>query len=44
VTFVSGALVVGWVHHRVDPVHQLRHAEHVAIEGETLLRVGDADG
>src|SRR5262249_51266802 len=23
---------------------QLRHAEHVAIEGETLLRVGDADG
>ena len=23
---------------------QLRHAEHVAIEGETLLRIGDADG
>src|ERR1700738_40364 len=23
---------------------QLRHAEHVAVEGETLLRVGDADG
>jgi hypothetical protein len=23
---------------------QLRHAEHVAIKGETLLRVGDADG
>ena len=23
---------------------QLRHAEHVAIEGETLLRVGNADG
>jgi hypothetical protein len=23
---------------------QLRHAKHVAIEGETLLRVGDADG
>ena len=23
---------------------QLRHAEHIAIEGETLLRVGDADG
>jgi hypothetical protein len=23
---------------------QLRHAEHVAIKGETLLRIGDADG
>jgi len=23
---------------------QLRHAEHVAVEGETLLPVGDADG
>jgi hypothetical protein len=23
---------------------QLRHAEHVAVKGETLLRVGDADG
>jgi hypothetical protein len=23
---------------------QLRHTEHVAVEGETLLRVGDADG
>jgi len=23
---------------------QLRHAEHVPLEGETLLRVGDANG
>ena len=23
---------------------QLRHAEHVPVEGETLVRVGDADG
>jgi hypothetical protein len=27
-----------------DRARQLRHAEHVAIEGETLPRVGDADG